>query len=106
MQICRKLSSGEILLLNAISNIAKQGVYNFNKLTMYSTSAHEGIGLMTKASKLMYKGLFELYEGNLIDKNLLPKRVHSLESGVKLTPYFRLIQLGYDTCNFIEKYEE
>jgi len=108
IRICRKLSSGEILLLSAIYNIAKKGYDHFKQLIEFpqSPSAHNWLILMAKESSLKYPELVELHETELINKGLLTKRRLSDGSAVSITPYFRLTQLGYDICSFIENYEE
>ena len=107
MKICRKLSSGEIILLLATYNIAKMGHDYFKQIIDYqqSPSAHDWLNLMAKESSLQYPELVKLYETELINKGLITKRQLSDNSGVSIRPYFRLSQLGYEICNFIENYE-
>ena len=106
IRISRKLSSGEILLLSATYSIAKQGYDNFNKLMESSlSSAHIWLNIMANKSSLKYQELVELYEKELINKGLLTKRLYSDKSSITIKPYFRLTQLGYDICNFIQNYD-
>jgi hypothetical protein len=61
---------------------------------------------MGKESSLKYPELVELCEKELINKCLLTKRQLSDGSAISIVPYFRLTQLGYEICSFIENYEE
>ncbi len=107
MKICRKLSSGEVILLTTIFSIAKMGEEHFRHIMGdRNTSAHQWIGIMVEKSGLAYKELIEIYETQLINKNLLTRREHADRSGVTIGPYFRLTKLGYDICNYVEKFED
>lgn len=106
IRICRKLSAGEILLLSATYNIAKKGYEHYKQLieSPQLPSAHSWLNTMAKHSSLKYPELVELHEKELINKCLLTKRELS-QNIVTIVPYFRLTQLGYEICSFIENYE-
>jgi hypothetical protein len=101
MKICRALSSGKVLVLLAVFAIAKAGGWDPNDM-----GAQNWLNQIAEKSALQYTELIEVHERNLIDKNLITPRTHSDNSGVKLGNHFRLSNLGYNICLFIESYEE
>lgn len=101
MKVCRTLSSGEVLVLQATFAIAKAGGWNPNDMIVQNW-----LNQVAEKSALRYPELIEIHEKNLMDKNLITPRIHSDKSGVKLGKYFRLSELGYEICKFIESYEE
>ena len=101
MQICRKLTSGEVLVLLGIFQFSKSG-----KIDPNDTGAVSWLSNIAKAANLEYIELVELHERNLIDKNLLTPRMLGDKSGVRLGQHYRLTDLGYEICKFVEKYDE
>jgi hypothetical protein len=108
IRICRRLSSGEIILLMETYRIAQRGSDNFNVLmgSPQYPMTQSWLQVMAKESHLKYPELVELHELELINKGLLTRRQHTTGGMVKIAPYFRLTQLGYDICSYIENYEE
>ncbi|MCB0510093.1 MAG: hypothetical protein KDC82_04960 [Bacteroidetes bacterium] len=102
MKICRTLSSGEIIVLNACYRICQK---NWQKEHNFQ-SASEWVKIIANISDLKYTALVEIHEQKLIEKRLISRRIHGDRSGVVLQPYFRLTDLGYEICSYIEKYEE
>ena len=100
MKIARSLSDGEVLLLATIWQIASnhQGEYE-------PYGAARWIQEVTEASGMRYEELVEIHEQGLMDKRLLSPRQHGDRSGVILNPHYRLTDLGYEVCRFIDKYE-
>ena len=101
MKICRTLSSGEVLVLQATFAIAKTGEWNPNDINVQNW-----LKKIAERSALRYPELIEIHERNLMDKNLITPRIYSDNSGIKMGKYFRLSELGYEICKFIESYEE
>ena len=104
MKIARSLSSGEVVLLKTTWVIANEkiGLDKNNK----DNHATEWIANITKRSGLQFTQLVEIHEKGLMDKRLLTIRQLGDSSGVLPRPYYRLTELGYEFCNFIEKYDE
>jgi len=100
MKIARSLSDGEVLLLATIWQIASnhQGEYE-------PYGAARWIQEVTEASGMRYEELVEIHEQGLMDKRLLSPRQLGDRSGVILNPHYRLTDLGYEFCRFIDKYE-
>jgi len=98
MQLCRTLSTGEILVLLATYRIAPdpswQNVQNYHALTWLQTIASQ--------SGLAHSQLVELHETKLIQKGLITDRVYPDRSGVSLGAHYRLTDLGFALCQFIE----
>lgn len=101
MKIARSLNDGEIILLTTIWQIAKERNGEYEQ----HYGAHRWIEEVTEASGMRHKELIEIHEQGLMDKRLLTPRQLGDRSGVKVKPFFRLTSLGYDFCDFIEKYE-
>lgn len=100
MQICRGLTSGEILVLNAAYELSKGNVaYKFS-------TAVEWLDLIAEKSRLKHRELVEDHDESLMKKRLLTGRQHGDGSGVVLGKHFRLSDLGYHLCSFIAKYDD
>ncbi len=101
MKICRTLSSGEVLVLQVAFSIAKTGEWDANDM-----NAQNWLKKIAERSCLRYPELIEIHERNLMNKMLITPRLYSDNSGIKMGKYFRLSELGYEICKFIESYEE
>nr|NQU90302.1 hypothetical protein [Bacteroidota bacterium] len=101
MKICKTLSSGEIIVLNTTYTRCKIIKPDDNT----STSAEHWLNSIASESKLKHKELVVIHEENLMQKQLLTPRHHSDQSGVSVKPYYRLTNLGYEICKYIENYE-
>jgi len=101
MKICRTLSSGEVLVLQAAFSIAKTGEWDANDMNVQNW-----LKKIAERSALRYPELIEIHERNLMDKRLITPRLYSDNSGITMGKYFRLSELGYEICKFIESYEE
>ena len=102
MKIARSLTDGEIILLTTIWQIAKEHKGEYDQ----HYGAARWIQVVTEASGMKHKELVEIHEQGLMEKRLITPRQLADRSGVQVKPYFRLTDLGYEFCNFIEKYEE
>ena len=102
MKIARSLTDGEIILLTTIWQIAKEHKGEYDQ----HYGAARWIREVTEASGMRHKELIEIHEQGLMEKRLVTPRKLADSSGVKVKPYFRLTNLGYEFCGFIEKYEE
>ncbi len=102
MKIARSLSSGEVILLKSNWEIAKSNEGEYKN----RSSASEWIQDVKEASGMRHKELVEIHEQGLMDKKLLTSRELVDRSGVRLHPqHYRLTELGFELCSFIEKYE-
>jgi len=102
MKIARSLTDGEIILLTTIWQIAKEHKGEYDQ----HYGAARWIQVVTEASGMKHKELVEIHEQGLMEKRLITPRQLADRSGVQVKPYCRLTDLGYEFCNFIEKYEE
>lgn len=101
MKIARSLTDGEIILLTTIWKIAKERNGEYEQ----HYGARHWIEEVTEASGMSHRDLIEIHERGLMDKRLVTPRQLSDSSGVIVKPFFRLTTLGYEFCDFIEKYE-
>ncbi|MFC1823127.1 hypothetical protein ACFL9T_10610 [Thermodesulfobacteriota bacterium] len=101
MKIARSLSGGEVILLTTIWQFAKEHNGEYDQ----HYGAARWVKEVTEASGMRYKALVEIHEQGLVDKRLLTPRQLVDKSGVIVKPYYRLTDLGYEICCFIEKYE-
>lgn len=99
MKICRKLSSGEVLVLKT--------TYGFAKIEKYPNTedANGWLELIARESGLEHPALVEVHEETLMAKRFLTQRKHTDRSGVYLDPHFRLSTLGFGVCQFIEEFD-
>ena len=102
MKIARSLSDGEIMLLSAVWEMDKTHEGDYEK----HYGAAKWVLDVTDASVMQHVELVEISEEELMNKKLLTPRLHGDRSGVKANPHNRLSDLGYEFCQFIEKYDE
>ncbi len=104
MQICRNLSSGDILILKAnfdlVTDKARPGI----TVNIGSTSAEDWLHTIARQIGHNLPSLVEAREQNLINLALISKRVYQDLSSIRGTQYFRLTLSGYKLCEFITKY--
>lgn len=101
MRLCRLLTSGEILVLAAGHNIMKDiGV------DKEDSQAINWLIKVAKNSGLKHPELVELYEPNLIEKQLITPRTYGDKSGVRLGKNFRFTDLAGGIWKFIEAYDD
>jgi len=104
MQICKKLSTGEILTLQAVYNIYKSGGWDKKRPDERIAKFRNQIA---KVSELKFPELVGIYETNLMDKALLTERAFGApQTSSAIGEYYRLTSLGYELCRFIEVYSE
>ena len=102
MKIARSLSDGEVILLTTIWKIVHEDAWEHEQ----NYSAALWLREVTSASGMQHQELVEIHEQKLIDKRLLSPRLYGDRSGVVVSPYYRLTNLGYELCRFIANYEE
>lgn len=107
LKICKKISASELLILKACYNILN-GQHKFDYLTKEKIrdmhSASEWLRLVSEQIGHNIPSLIEVYEENLEKLSLITARQHSDRSGIGKSAYFRLTELGYKLCEFINKY--
>lgn len=105
MQIGKKLSSNDIILLRAAYDIANGGSVNLQGANKQTTATDEWLRIV--AHKIGHKltHLVELSEQHLIDLKIITKRTHPDGSGVECRGTFRLTPLGMKLCEFITAYK-
>jgi hypothetical protein len=99
LRLCRGMSSGEVIVLNATYRIAKSGQ------VPDLAGATQWLDAIAKESGLGHASLVEIYEEDLIKKRLLSRRLHSDRSGVATKPHFRLTSLGFELCDYVASYD-
>ncbi len=99
MQICRSLSSTDILILSASHKISS------GELVQAAKSRGTGGGTtqvwiehVLKHTGLHFPEIVRLREGPLMEKRLLSPHIYPDGSGFALTNHFRLTELGYFIC--------
>lgn len=104
MQVCKKLTSNQLLILKAAFEISKGNYkngltvldnYNYNT---WITSIAQQIGHHTVE-------LVDLDDKRLVEMKLLADRAYSDGSGINMTKHFRLTTLGFELCNIITSEE-
>lgn len=102
MRICRSLSSGELIVLNSCYRLSGEDWWK----NIEVPSTREWLKTVAKETGLDHYELVELHEDSLIKKKLFTARRYGDGSGVSLQPYYRLTQLGYEICRYIDHYED
>jgi len=106
MQICKKLTSGEILILKAVYDIVNNRfAANMPSVDLETESASTWLEIIASQIGHNMSSLIEMHEQKLIGLKLITDRRYSDRSGIVKTPHFRLTQLGYKLCQFITKYK-
>lgn len=105
LKICRKLTSGELLILKAAYDIAngKTTVTLATKMEEFSNAAN-WLKIISEHLGHNLPSLVEIYEKNLSELKLITDRLYSDRSGFGKSKYFRLTTLGLKLCEFIIKY--
>ena len=104
MKVCRNISSGSILILNAAYQITKERSLGTKKYKELGASGW--IDIIKEKSGLRYRSLVEIYEQELMEKRLISPREYSDRSGITIEPHFRLTDLGFNICSYIDNYEK
>ncbi|MGD0596174.1 MAG: hypothetical protein ABSA64_01470 [Sedimentisphaerales bacterium] len=100
LRLCREMTSGEIIVLQAAYKIAKKA------------KIPNGVGtglwlrMVADESGLTHTSLVEIHEEQLMKKYLLTGRLYADRSGVDINPHFRLTELAYGFCEFIANYAQ
>ncbi len=98
MSLCRTLSSGEVLVLQATFTISETGYSSTH-------SVHDWLKVVAEKSGLKTNELVEIHEKNLMEKNLLTNRMTSDKSTVDVDPWYRLTPLAIQMCKFIKEFD-
>lgn len=101
LQICKELSSGEILILKASFSLFKKGVFNANM----GDNRDAWLSILAKEIGHNIPALIAKYEDHLMSLKLIEQRVYNDGSGFRKTPYGRLTESGYQLCQFIIEFQ-
>lgn len=100
MSLCRTLSSGEVLVLQATFAIAESGG------TYSAKNNNEWFKHIAEKSGLQTRELVEIHERKLIEKNLIMNRARTDGSIVyNAGGNFRLTPLAIQMCKFIKEFD-
>jgi len=100
MSICRKLSAGEVLVLQATYQLAQDG----EQLEEHASAAN-WLQRVASTSPLRFRELVEYHERALMEKRLLSGRSGRGGNVVEKTSHYRLTDLGHEVCRFMQEYE-
>ncbi|MBU4381393.1 hypothetical protein L6255_02800 [Candidatus Parcubacteria bacterium] len=106
MKIVSSLSSGAVILLLASYRLAKNPPPPMSDSTQNRADENEWIRIVLIETNLGYPELVKKYEDVLIKAQLITGRANRDGSGVRIGNHFRLTQLGYDLCEYIDHYED
>ena len=101
MQICKELSSSEILILKASVSLFKKGVFNLNA----GDSRDGWFSNLAKEIGHNIPALVAKYEDHLMSLKLIEQKVYNDGSGFRKTPYGRLTESGFQLCKFITEFQ-
>ncbi len=106
MNLCKNLSSGEILILKAAYEIANgKNIPELQNVDFTSNSVQNWLNNVAKQAGLEYSQLAEIYEEGLMKKRLIGGRRYQDKSGITAGPKYRLTDLGVKLCEIMEEYE-
>lgn len=100
MQICKRLSSGDLIILKAVYDMVQKNKHNNGQ-----RDVKEWLNIIAQQIGHSIPSLVEIHEERLMKLKLISDRIHSDKSGFERTEYFRLTELGYKLCEFISKYK-
>ena len=106
MKICKKISSGGLLVLKACWDIVNRKI-NFdsqNRDFSKVTGRLEWLNLISKQIGHSIHSLVEVYENELIELKLIGDVRHIDKSGFEKQKNFRLTELGLKLCEYITKF--
>jgi hypothetical protein len=103
MKIVRQLQSSELLILLATYQLSKEANIDSGGK---ADRTHKWINIIAERTGLKYPELVEANEDGLIALRLITPRKYPDKSGIDLGDHYRLTQLGFDLCEYIEKYDE
>jgi hypothetical protein len=105
MQLCRKLSSGDLLVLKATYEISKGKARGGIEVDTQKNIGAAG-WLQVVAHQIGHNlpSLVEAHEQRLMELRLISQRMFSDLSGFAATQHFRLTSSGYKLCEFISQY--
>lgn len=105
MSLCRTLSSGEVLVLQATFAIVDRKSWSSTEL------ARDWLNVVAEESGLHTSELVEIHERKLIEKNLLTDRVahgsdpKNVRKGIDIGVNYRLTPLAVQMCKFIKEFD-
>ena len=102
MRIIRTLNSSEVLVLNANYQIAEAKVGDWESK---EHSAKNWLTQTAEKSGLVYPELVETCENSLVNKHLLLNRKEGDPNVIHLGANYRLTQLGFGICEFVDEGE-
>lgn len=111
MQICKKLSSGEILILKAAFAITNGNFKQiYSKLDLQTKEADKWFEIISQQIGHGIPELIQRHEINLINLQLIaprnqPHNFNIPQSSFSNNEHFRLTKAGYKLCKFITKYK-
>ena len=100
MKIARTLSDGEVLILNSCFAASQKDFWKTDD------DRYDWHGYIKKETGMPFRDLIEIHVRNLEDKKLIWPPKYPDRSGLVIKPYFRLTELGYHFCQFINTYEK
>ena len=101
IQISKKLSSGEILILKATYEIYLEALRIKDKEILQISAASKWATIVSNKLGYGLISLIALQEENLVKLKLISDRTYGDKSGLLPTNKFRLTDLGYEFCLFI-----
>jgi hypothetical protein len=104
MRICKTLTSGEILVLNATYEASRDKQYMLNASSMKQVDPW--LAEISKRSGLKHIELVDIHENGLVEKKLLTPRFNIGYKSILPSETFRLTGLAYDICEFLKSYKK
>jgi hypothetical protein len=104
MQICRTLSSADLLILSATYEIANEVDWKQER-PAGDLATQMWINRVLERTALRFPELVRLRERELVEKGILSRSLFSEGSGFVPTKHYRLTDLGYHICEFIKAYD-
>ncbi|MDD5617466.1 MAG: hypothetical protein PHG69_00055 [Candidatus Omnitrophica bacterium] len=111
LQICKQLSSMEIMILSANYNVVKETAKpTASDVTSSATKIEYWAQIIAEQIGHNLSEIVLQYEDHLITLKLISDRHYPIDrtrvtKNFDATPYFRLTPLGHKLCEFITKYE-
>jgi hypothetical protein len=105
-EIARGLSSADVLILSASYDVAQNTDWRATNTTgAPGATTSVWVEHVLQRTGLRFAEIVRLRERSLIEKNLLSRHLYDDGSGFRLTNNYRLTDLGFHLCRFIQAYD-
>jgi hypothetical protein len=105
LEIARGLSAADVLILSASYDVAQNTNWREARAASTGGITQRWQEDVLKRTGLRFGEIVRLRERSLMEKNLLSRQTYGDGSGFELTNNYRLTDLGFCLCQFVQAYD-